>query len=189
MSAESPQEKQTRTRLASQRHYLRKKGINIPLIAKNRWKNISIEERFWSKINIIDDENSCWEWTGLLDGAGYGKFRTPQNAQTKTHRFSYELHNKVSLTPKEKICHTCDNPRCVRPTHLFKGTQKDNMVDMVNKGRSGGKLNPSEVRKIKQKIQGGLEWGDQKRLAKQYSIAESIISRIKHGTRWGDLED
>lgn len=77
--------------------------------------------------------DGCWEWTGATDRDGYGVF----NYAGKSHRA-----NRVALLldgrdPGEKFaCHSCDNPRCVRPSHLFIGTNQDNMQDMVAKGRN-----------------------------------------------------
>lgn len=91
-------------------------------------------KRFWEKVDRIDDDDSCWEWKGSRNPAGYG-ICTVGLRGIPAHRLSWMiLHNQV--IPKGfVICHRCDNPPCVRPTHLFLGSKKDNSADMIAKGR------------------------------------------------------
>lgn len=92
------------------------------------------EERFWGN---VDRSGDCWLWTGGKDKDGYGKFRVSTSgpgAQTRAHRFSYELHHGP-LADGLMVCHSCDNPPCVRPEHLFPGTALQNRNDAVAKGR------------------------------------------------------
>ena len=88
-------------------------------------------ERFWSGVNMSGD--GCWPWTRTKNTAGYGMIKsagTPRLA----HRVAWELTN--GPIPKGKqVCHKCDNPICVRPTHLFIGSQSENIRDMDRKGR------------------------------------------------------
>ena len=80
----------------------------------------------------------CWEWTGLKYPSGYGRF-----CKKYAHRFSYEIH-KGEIYNNLKVCHSCDNPSCVNPEHLWLGTQKDNVQDRDKKGRGiGGDNQPS----------------------------------------------
>lgn len=75
----------------------------------------------------------CWEWLGCINNKGYGRL-TYKRKNKYAHRVSYEIHFGVSLT-SELVLHKCDNPRCVNPSHLFLGSQKDNMQDCAKKGR------------------------------------------------------
>lgn len=88
-------------------------------------------ERFWSNVRKTE---TCWEWTGSLWSKEYGKIR--RNGSTiGAHRASYEMH--FGKIPRGmSVCHRCDNPKCVRPSHLFLATQSGNMRDCVRKGRS-----------------------------------------------------
>ncbi len=116
-------------------------------------------DRWNEKVNRI--ENNCWEWTGATYRRGYGHFRRKINGKWimyKAHRFSYEyFKNQGELIDSSKlICHSCDNPQCVNPEHLFIGTVQDNINDKLKKGRhrSGCKqghrmLSDTDVLKIK----------------------------------------
>ena len=89
----------------------------------------SIEDKFWSKVDKVGE---CWEWQGSMTSTGYGDFRA-NGVRMRAHRMSWTLY--YGAKPKKFICHTCDNPKCVKPDHLFEGTAKDNSQDMVKKGR------------------------------------------------------
>lgn len=94
-------------------------------------------DRWKSKIKKTD---SCWFWIGSTYRAGYGHFRRKINNKwqmEKAHRFSYEIYYGVTRNSMKGlfVCHTCDNPSCVNPDHLFLGTNKDNVNDMVRKKR------------------------------------------------------
>lgn len=83
-------------------------------------------EGFW---NMVNTDAECWLWTGKLDRKGYGRFGTH-----RAHRYSYET--MIGDIPRGMfVCHRCDTPGCVRPTHLFLGTARDNMQDCLRKGR------------------------------------------------------
>ena len=95
-------------------------------------------DRWLEKVNV--KENDCWEWTATKYRGGYGHFYMKINGKKtmyKAHRFSYEYFNKVDLKDGECVCHTCDNPSCVNPDHLFVGSAKDNNDDKIKKGRLG----------------------------------------------------
>lgn len=91
------------------------------------------EVRFSNKYEI-NETTDCWEWQAATNNIGYGMFRWETGIMRTAHRVSYELFK--GLIPKGMIvCHTCDNPKCVNPDHLWIGTNKDNYDDMVRKGR------------------------------------------------------
>lgn len=92
-----------------------------------------LQDRFWARIRKSEGEG-CWEWTGTVTAFGYGNVNIGAGRYQMAHRLSWILTNGEP-TPGLHVCHRCDNPRCVRPSHLFLGTQADNMRDMVAKHR------------------------------------------------------
>ena len=88
---------------------------------------------FESKVNKT---NSCWLWTGELSHNGYGRFKF-FNSKYQAHRITWELYR--GYIPKGLlVLHECDTPACVNPDHLFLGTNLDNTLDVIKKGRWGG---------------------------------------------------
>lgn len=93
--------------------------------------------RFWKKVRK-DEGDSCWVWTAscLTTGLPYGQFsQDGGRIRTPAHRSIFEHHLGRRLGRWELVCHTCDNPPCVRLDHLFLGSNADNMHDMYSKGR------------------------------------------------------
>ena len=108
-----------------------------------RWKNTGLtrlktktpEERFWKKVGKSGD---CWEWLAATGGGKnkYGVFCLNGKQIQATHAV-LEIEG-VDVPSGMIVCHTCDNPTCVNPDHLFIGTHSDNTQDMLAKGRHGG---------------------------------------------------
>jgi hypothetical protein len=127
----------------------------------------------------------CWIWLGTVSNMGHGRFMNGDGEVVGAHRVSYELF--VGPIPDGAfICHKCDVPSCVNPSHLFAGTQADNMRDCAAKGRRarGRKhhwavLTDEQVRAIRLDRRMGKEIGP------EYGVTAACVWAIKRGDRWG----
>jgi hypothetical protein len=93
-------------------------------------KKKPVFDRFWAKVEKTDD---CWNWTACTIRNGYGLFFDGERCGP-AHRFAWRI-TYGEIPTGMQICHSCDNPACVRPDHLFLGTHQDNMDDRNRKGR------------------------------------------------------
>jgi HNH endonuclease len=108
------------------------------------------------------DMDSCWLWKGSKTKKGYGTVWT-EGKHKLTHRYAWELTHNESIPQGYFVCHRCDTPSCIRPSHLFLGTPTENLVDMVRKGRReyhgeknpAAKLTDAEVADIRQRYRRG----------------------------------
>lgn len=108
----------------------------------------------FEKCFIKGNVNECWVWNRAVYKGGYGAY-SYENKACKAHRFSYMCYIG-SIPTGMMVCHTCDNPCCVNPYHLFLGTAKDNMQDKMNKGRyNNGLLGKKMSNATKNKISKG----------------------------------
>ncbi len=92
---------------------------------------MTVQERIETRIK--KDSNGCWLWTGCVNNKGYGALYIRGKVEG-AHRAYWEVYNG-SIPDNMCVLHTCDNPPCVNPDHLFLGTQSDNMIDKIKKGR------------------------------------------------------
>lgn len=144
-------------------------------------------ERFWSKVDIRSADD-CWEWTGFRTPRGYGRFYAGRGVKLQASRMSLAM--VTPLAQGQVACHTCDNPPCVNPAHLFAGTQSDNGLDSVAKGRArrargdqmaSAKLTPAQVLAIRAEPH---YWGIYSDLARAYGVADNTIRSARLGTKW-----
>lgn len=141
---------------------------------------LTIEARFWSKVDKTKADNECWPWLGSRSqgGTGYGQVWVGDGSSRKVvaHRLSYVIHNGP-IPDGVVVCHRCDNRACVNPRHLFLGTQSQNIADMVTKGRCWNrKLSDESVRAIR--ALGGVS---STKVGKAFGIHPSCVRRIRAG--------
>lgn len=153
----------------------------------------NLADRFHALVQKGSDDE-CWPWVGKTDALGYGRICTRKydgtgHRQSLTHRIAYQLSTGENISEKV-ICHKCDNPRCCNPSHLFAGTQGDNIRDMHSKGRSAsvkGERNPrailseSDVSLIKMRI---LQGESVASIARHFLVGHSTVLHIKAGDTW-----
>jgi len=149
--------------------------------------SLELVERFHEKW-VLNKETGCWEWIASLAGRGYGQIKCPGERQNiYAHRLSWRIHFG-EIPEGMYVCHACDNPKCVRPSHLFLGTSEDNHRDMKAKDRhlrgsrnAVAKLTEEKVRQIHRLAQQGVSQGS---IAKAFKVRQSTIWKILHGLRW-----
>jgi DNA-binding CsgD family transcriptional regulator len=154
-----------------------------------RTKFRPISERLFAKVNKT---RTCWEWTGSVGQMGHGQIMADRNTSPtrhllSTHRVSWEIH--IGPIP-DGLCvlHKCDNPRCVRPSHLFLGTKADNTADMLRKQREARGVDlPQAKLTEKQVLAIRSAEGPQSAIAKRYGISQSLVSNIRRRVYWKHL--
>lgn len=162
------------------------------------WRGKTLVERFWSSVNKDGPISrprlgKCWVWIGAKIAGRYGSIGVEGKSGVLAHRVSWYLH--TGRWPRQFILHKCDNGFCVRPSHLFQGTQKENVRDMVSKGRRvanprkgedvvTSKLTRKNVRKIRKDYASGAF--TQLQLAKRHSVSQTNIGFVVRGGTWAE---
>jgi len=143
--------------------------------------------RFEAKVEKTD---TCWLWTGCINSSGYGTISVRGKCHM-SHRLSWDLFKSKKIG-KQFVLHMCDVRNCVNPSHLFSGTQNENIADMIKKGRQRtgrlagikhgmSKISEDDVRTIRASKQTAPV------LAKQFGISRSNVGMIRTGKTWRHL--
>ena len=135
----------------------------------------TLEERFWAKVDRSAGPNACWPWIGVRIPSGYGQLWRDGRHRPATH-IALGLAGRM-VPAGMLVCHTCDNPPCVNPSHLFVGTNGDNAKDAQSKDRLG-RLTNDQVRAIRREAAAGVP---RYVSAERHGVAPSTVSNILAG--------
>jgi hypothetical protein len=159
------------------------------------------EIRFWKKVNKVQD--GCWLWTGATGDFGYGSFGAGTGRKNQrhvsAHRYAYELMHGP-IPEGLYVLHNCDVPGCCRPSHLRLGTQKENIHDMILKGREAtpeqkslpgekngrARLNVVDVVVIRNLFKRGMSAS---KIAECIGILRANASKIVHRRIWKHIPE
>jgi hypothetical protein len=161
-------------------------------------------ERFWKKVDKSPEHDGCWIWKGSFYPGGYG-IAWFDGTNRNAHRIAYIITNGA-IPNNLLVCHNCpggDNPACVNPTHMFLGTNKDNMQDAMHKGthaagkRHGMSIDPSRaqrgsarynakmseetVRQVRSAYKNGISCAV---LAAQHGMTVRSMFKVLSGQHW-----
>lgn len=152
-----------------------------------------LEFRFWAKVEKLGP-TECWFWRGSKNERGYGHiadYRNGKRINCLAHRVSYRLH-RGDLQDGDYVLHSCDNPSCVNPAHLRRGTMSENIKEAYQKGRKVqpirfGEANPKSKLTLKQvryiKAHPELRHTD---LADKFHVSPNAVRSVRVGRTWRD---
>ena len=137
-------------------------------------------------LNVDVNENGCLVWNKSVSHNGYGLMNVG-GKNARVHRVAFELAFG-DIPEGKQVCHSCDNPPCCNPNHLFLGTAKQNAEDRDSKGRGGKRTNGYKltvedvllIRKSQKTV---------KELAATFDVSVSTVYAIVNGSRWGSLNE
>jgi hypothetical protein len=160
---------------------------------------VTVADRFWAKVSK-GEPSDCWPWTASRNSKGYGVFGIgPKNY--KAHRVALWITTGAWPEPGKVVCHRCDNPSCVNPSHLYVGTASDNVQDCMKRGRyrqppqppaerrprgerhCRAKLTENQVREIIGSSEPKLA------LAERFGVSRLTVSLIKRGLTWKSVRE
>ena len=146
--------------------------------------------RFWVRVDKRGADE-CWPWIGVHDEKGRGKVhlrwesREPEGKKRSVIRHAsivaWELTHGA-IPQGQLVCHRCDNPPCCNPSHLFLGTQKENLRDCIRKGRfPRQKLREPDVLDIRALAASGVRY---QKIADQFGVAYVTVCKVVQGKLW-----
>lgn len=139
-------------------------------------------ERFWSCVDI-GEEHECWNWKAGKTTQGYGMYSSGRKWLRYAHRYAYELHTGKS-TANKKICHSCSNPACCNPGHLFEGVPMKLKRPPVRYQRNV--LTEKQVLRIHRLHRNGCL--NQPELAQLFGVHVTTINHILKGRIWKHVD-
>ena len=170
-----------------------------PITNTRTVKLMLLLQKIFEEKYIPEPNSGCWLWIGHIDNHGYGLIAVNKRS-VRAHRLSWEIYN--GKIPKGDgyhgtcVLHQCDNPACVNPSHLFLGTQSENMRDMVSKNRHQDRrgekntnafLAEDQIILIRQLAKLPKGRFPQRVIAKLFGTSRTHVSQIKTGNKWACL--
>lgn len=144
------------------------------------------QAKFWKQVT---SKGLCWVWRGTKSSRGYGLVSV-RGELMRAHRVSYVMAYG-SISVDKLACHTCDNPACVNPLHIYEGTDKDNVADCIARGRRSGhhhgngkKLSALQVETARRRY--ADRSANQLDLAREYGVARSTMQRVLRGQKYAN---
>lgn len=149
------------------------------------------EDKLWK--HVVIDIDGCWLYQRAINDKGYG-YQSWNGLPKGAHVIAYIIANNKALSSWDYVAHKCDKRACCKPICLFRTNNKGNSLDALRKGRTTqgekdgqAKLTEIQVREIIAKSKTG--WYTDTMLGAEYGVNRSAINRIKHGKRWGHIND
>lgn len=149
-----------------------------------------LERFFWSRVHR---GTGCWEWDGYRTEKGYGRLAIKTERGYRSifsHRLSYSLHHATD-PGRLCVCHTCDNPACVRPDHLFLGSKRANNEDRTAKGRTArgeknrhARLTRALVVELRERVRRGES---RAAISRELGLPKSTIEQAVSGRTWSHV--
>lgn len=170
--------------------FLKLKNGSSSVCKSCRYNKQNEKDLFFKK---VVKKKGCWDWNAKKNKNGYGSMRF-RGKNMNAHRVSWIIH--TGIEPNElSVCHTCDNRICCNPEHLFLGTAKDNVHDMIRKGRKNplkgsncpwAKLTENDIVSMLKLFEEGHT---NAYVGKIYGIHGASAGEIKRGEIWGHIGD
>lgn len=150
-------------------------------------------DRFWARV-VKTAGDGCWLWAGGTTAGGYGVAHDASGSMTTAHRVAWEITNGP-IPDGKHVCHNCpggDNRLCVNPSHMFLGTQAENMQDAAKKGRTTAgernaraKLDEQSIAWAKDRIDHGAKRGE---VAAALGIHRETLYKAMSGKTWRHIK-
>lgn len=150
---------------------------------------LTIEERYWAKVDRSAGPDACWPWRPPTHRSGHGEFFVSKaRGKVPAHTFAVELATGQPCPPDREGCHTCDNPPCCNPAHIYYGTRQQNVDDMWQRGRGrrgdravNARLTEGAVIAIRERYAAG---GTAPNLASEFHVTSGCITAVVLGRTW-----
>ena len=160
--------------------------------ARNTWHHLTPKriEQFWASVDKSGGDEACWNWK---QATTYGEYYLGTHKE-RTHRLAYNLSTGQDIPAGMEVCHTCDNPKCCNPQHLWLGTNAENIEDMRRKGRArarrgasnkNAKLLMHQAREVRRPYSaGGVS---QQAIADALGVTQRVVSLIVRNVSYKEL--